>query len=267
MGTTKHPERCNHIPKPYKYFPWYPADAETDANYCAMTLEELGMYHKCLNLAWINGGLPTDKEDLSRLLRLPLKRFEKLWNRVSPCFELGQDGLLINRRQERERTQSMEISRHKSEAGKRGNQKRWSNRSVIAELSHSDPTGIARAYDSDSSSYVVTTGSKQTAESPQDFDVWAEGIYARWKKYRDKALALQALCDLNGSIAVFEASYAKWIDYHERMGWQYAPTLAAFLHDRTYEHEPPQLTQAPRRESAADEAFRKATEKLEREGE
>lgn len=119
-----------------------------------------------------------------------------------------------------------------------------------------------RAHLTLSSVSVVTTKEKQTAERP-DFDVWADGIYGRWKKYRDKTLAMHSLCELTGESAHrFEANYPKWLDYHERAGWQYAPTLAAFLHDRTYEHEPPAIGEPQRRKSAADEAQDRAIEQM-----
>ncbi len=259
------------VPSPFPWFKFSPSDWLTSVAVRLMTIAEEGAYHRLLCEAWEQPdcGLPNDDRTLGILSRLgddwPVSR-----DLILEQFEL-RDGRWFNLRLLDERKDA----RSRSKKTEKANRVRWGRSKEsstypqrILNVSLDDPQRVPRASVSECISVsVLTTESKQTAEEIPDLNVWADGIYNRWKKYRDRVLALQALCQLTVSREAFEATYAKWLDYHERAGWQYAPTLAVFLHDRTYEHEPPQIAQAPRRESAADEAFRIASEKIEKEGE
>lgn len=88
--------------KELPYFRWYPSDAESDSKYAALSLSELGLFHRCLNLSWMNDGLPSDPLEIGRVLRITPREVKMLWPRVSECFEL-REGKHCNRRQEQER--------------------------------------------------------------------------------------------------------------------------------------------------------------------
>jgi hypothetical protein len=86
------------------YFRWFPADAETDEIYTRMSDTALGFYHRCLNKAWINNGLPANEKELSELMKVSIPYLRKQWIIVGKKFEpRPNDGRLINGRQERER--------------------------------------------------------------------------------------------------------------------------------------------------------------------
>ncbi len=61
------------------YFKWYPADAEADATYRAMSDKERGFYHHCLNLVWTNDGLPADPAERARVLGRNRNEADALW--------------------------------------------------------------------------------------------------------------------------------------------------------------------------------------------
>ncbi len=87
------------------YFKWYPADADTDENFRAMDDADIGFYIRCLNHAWMNGGIPADPKERARVLRTRLDVANKRWERVGKSFvssTLYPDSL-INLRQEVER--------------------------------------------------------------------------------------------------------------------------------------------------------------------
>ena len=71
------------------YFKWYPADAEMDENFRAMSDAEIGFYIRCLNHSWLNNGIPADSTERARALRSPLKYCDKQWVRVGRCFVPG----------------------------------------------------------------------------------------------------------------------------------------------------------------------------------
>ena len=93
------------MPKPLPYFCWYPADAETDANFRAMDDADIGYYIRCLNHAWINGGIPADPKERARVMRTQRGAADKRWLRVGKCFvpDPNHPTMLVNSRQESER--------------------------------------------------------------------------------------------------------------------------------------------------------------------
>ena len=139
------------------YFRWYPADAESDASYAAMTLAELGLYHRALNHAWLNDGLPTDDERVRRELRVDREDFALNWPAVRDCFK-GQSRLR-NKRQEAERTHAKSKSKKASDAVRIRIERSSSDTSDDSRKKHrvDDPRALAPAesecvYESDSRS-------------------------------------------------------------------------------------------------------------------
>ena len=106
--------------KSLPYFHWYPADAETDANFRAMDDADIGFYIRCLNHAWINGGIPADPKERARVLRTRLDTANKRWLRVGKCFtkSLNDELLFVNSRQETERESACSKSLKASESAK-----------------------------------------------------------------------------------------------------------------------------------------------------
>lgn len=114
------------MPKELPYFRWYPADAESDFRYSALSLPELGLFHRCLNFSWLNEGLPADPMEIGRSLRVSVRDIKALWPRVSECFEL-RDGRAYNRRQEEERAHA----RTKSERNTSAVRTRYERTSIV----------------------------------------------------------------------------------------------------------------------------------------
>ena len=121
------------MPKELPYFRWYPADAESDFRYSALSLPELGLFHRCLNFSWLNDGLPADPVEIGRSLRISSRDIKTLWPRVSECFEL-RDGRTFNRRQEEERIHA----RTKSERNTSAVRTRYERTSNVLHQSNSD---------------------------------------------------------------------------------------------------------------------------------
>lgn len=99
--------------KDLPYFRWFPADAETDESYRSMTDEERGFYHHCLNISWINDGIPADAGDRARVLNRNRNQADARWTPlVATRFVPHQYrlGYLVNTRQEAERVHA----KHKS---------------------------------------------------------------------------------------------------------------------------------------------------------
>lgn len=160
----------------YPYFRWFPADAEMDRAYAAMSFEERGLYLTCLNMAWVNRGLPADEEEIRRLVKASPEEFTRMWPRVSRCFE-ERDGLLVNPRLEKEREYVNTMTERASAAA----QARHRRSSPQAEPKHCSSTAQAllkqdassadalpRAYDSDSVSGSSSVSSSSVQEIPDN---------------------------------------------------------------------------------------------------
>jgi hypothetical protein len=87
-------------------FQWFPKDCDTDENVKAMDDREFGFFIRCLNHSWLNRGLPAALPDLARVMGRGLRYVERLWERVSRCFQPDpQTGRLVNPRQELQRSE------------------------------------------------------------------------------------------------------------------------------------------------------------------
>lgn len=84
------------------YFRWFPSEAEVDEDYRCLSLEEIGLFHHCLNWGWIQDGLPEDTEAIRKTINVSKSEFNRAWPKVSRKFELV-DGRWRNKRQEEER--------------------------------------------------------------------------------------------------------------------------------------------------------------------
>jgi uncharacterized protein YdaU (DUF1376 family) len=109
------------------YMPWYGREFYADENVQVMTLEQEGAYQRLLWNCWQEGSLPADTLKLAAICKnIPLRKFERMiWPALAGCFSKTADGRLLNPKVESIR-QAKETFRSKcSEAGKRGNLKRW----------------------------------------------------------------------------------------------------------------------------------------------
>jgi len=98
---------------------------------------ERGFYHHCLNVAWINDGLPADPAARARALQRNRNQADKRWTeRIASRFvpHPNRGGYLVNTRQEQERVHARQVS---------------ASASVSAKARYER---TARAYDSDSDS-------------------------------------------------------------------------------------------------------------------
>jgi uncharacterized protein YdaU (DUF1376 family) len=89
-----------------------------------LTTEQHGAYLLILLDYWKNGPPPADDGVLAALARLSPAAWRKARPALMGFFEI-QNGCLIQRRVERERTKASEITEERSKAGKAGAAKRW----------------------------------------------------------------------------------------------------------------------------------------------
>lgn len=179
------------MPKPLPYFCWYPADAETDANFCAMDDADIGFYIRCLNHAWINGGIPADPKERARVMRTQRAAADKRWLRVGKCFVIDTNypSRLVNARQESERQLAYMKSAKASESAK-------SRYERTANAMRTQCERTARASESVFvSSSLNSISLKKTSVKENSSDRFAE-FWARYPVQSDQQIACQVFLSL-----------------------------------------------------------------------
>ncbi len=126
-------------------YQWYPKDAETDEKYRLMNCEAIGVYERMRDHEWLEGSLPADFEALAALVghKMSARRLMALWPQIRECFELREDGRLVNQRLEAQRTSQQSFAKGASANGRKGAAKRWGG--------HSHPTQTLIANDGSAS--------------------------------------------------------------------------------------------------------------------
>lgn len=138
------------------YYSWHPKDAQTDESYLALTFEERGFFHACLDASWLNDGLPVDPIRRARVVGATQDEHDRLWTSIERMFERRSERL-FNARLERERITAERLREQRSAAGRKSGESRRKD----SGLSHEQPlnersnTVRTRAYDSDSLSNSV----------------------------------------------------------------------------------------------------------------
>lgn len=131
-------------------YQWYARDFAADELVQLMTLEEEGAYRRLLDHQWLHGSIPADVAQIARICKnMPVRRMQKLWAAIGPCFVPAADdpSRLQNRRLERERAKSQEYRDKQTEKGKHGAEVRWERERARRER-EAQEQAQARAFDS-----------------------------------------------------------------------------------------------------------------------
>lgn len=110
-------------------------------------MEQEGAFGRLLRHQWREGSIPADVASLAVICRVPAAKMARVWaGRLASCFEpiTGQPERLVNGKVELVRLGQQAFHERQSEAGQRGNRKRWSkasgaDRNPIATRSPRDP--------------------------------------------------------------------------------------------------------------------------------
>jgi uncharacterized protein YdaU (DUF1376 family) len=155
---------------PHYKLPWYktyPADCDSDENFRLMTFGQRGLYWTLLNHAWLNDGLPPAVDDIRDLCRLPQADFNRMWERVSKCFEMI-DGRFRNRRQEQERSEARSKSEQSADAARKMHARKPSAHASAERPQDSRRAdAVPHAYESVSESASEDFSKSENQETPK----------------------------------------------------------------------------------------------------
>jgi uncharacterized protein YdaU (DUF1376 family) len=156
------------------YIPFFGRDFY--ASTAMWTAEEVGHYMRLLIIQWDAGSLPADLDRLE----LVSPGVGKVWSLLVEKFPLGEDGLRRNHRMEEHRIKAAELQAARSEAGKIGNEKRWSDRKAIANGSQSDRKAIANGIANGIAKVSPPSPSPSLSPSEKEKNTTRHGGEAGW---------------------------------------------------------------------------------------
>jgi hypothetical protein len=124
---------------------WYPKDILSSARVALMDLKEEGAYRRALDFCWLNGFIPSDEKEISRLIGKGCTvKIAKVVKEMF-CVNPENETQLIHDRLDKERVKQQENREKRSKAGKLGNELRWNkNESAINNTSQCDDFAIAK---------------------------------------------------------------------------------------------------------------------------
>jgi uncharacterized protein YdaU (DUF1376 family) len=126
--------------------PFFPADFFADTAH--MTGEAAAIYLVLLGHAWLRGGsLPDDDRLWGRLARISAQRWTSVKPEILPFWELGNDGLVRQKRLARDYGDILKKAETNSKNGLKGNEKRW-NRSLFKNNDYSIANANNSGYES-----------------------------------------------------------------------------------------------------------------------
>lgn len=109
-------------------FQFYASDYLSSSKVQRMTLEAEGAFIRLLAYEWMDGFIPADVDQLSRLCKCSVRKMASLWeDYLRCCFEpaASDPDKLINSRLEDVRRKQLDHIKERSEAGSKGAAKRW----------------------------------------------------------------------------------------------------------------------------------------------
>lgn len=104
---------------PSPAFSFYPKDYLSDERVRGMSHEARGIYVDLLCHCWLEGSVPSDVDELARLVRVPRPHFAKLWRDIRPCFK-ARGRRLVQTRLELERRKQRAYRKQQREKGLKG---------------------------------------------------------------------------------------------------------------------------------------------------
>ena len=102
-------------------FQFYPADFLADGKVMIMDLESRGAYITLLCICWREGSLPSDLDQLAKMLSVSRKKMDRIWGVIGRCFKKKNQNSMSHPRLDREKRRQKE----NLAAKKRAAETRW----------------------------------------------------------------------------------------------------------------------------------------------
>jgi uncharacterized protein YdaU (DUF1376 family) len=108
------------IDRTLPYYKWFWQDWRANRKIQRMSYIQRGLYRELLDECWVEGYIPNDIKELADICGCPEDVMADAWQVLSSCFELIEDGKLINQKLHSLRTEKDVERLKKAENGKKG---------------------------------------------------------------------------------------------------------------------------------------------------
>lgn len=108
------------IDRTLPYYKWFWQDWRANRKIQRMSYIERGLYRELLDECWVEGAIPNDIAELADICGCPEQVMADAWQVLASCFELLEDGKLINAKLHSLRTEKDVERLKKAENGKKG---------------------------------------------------------------------------------------------------------------------------------------------------
>ena len=105
--------------EPLPYFKWLWRDWRANRHVQRLHYIAKGLYRELLDEQWCEGFIPPDVETLADICNCPVEIMQEYWPSLQDLFETQEDGSLVNRKLEQQRTAEDTIRAAKARGGKK----------------------------------------------------------------------------------------------------------------------------------------------------
>ena len=162
-------------------FQFYPADYLSDANTVVFTAEQDGHYLRLLCFCWLEGSIPSDPEEIQKLLKGSSRVVEQTLNPVLNCFQLDKkSGRLVHLRLLKEKKKQSDWRKKCAKGGKASGESRRGPSEVPGYLK-----GSSRVVEQPLNTMFSSSSSSSSSISNKKHI--SENFEKEWKEYPRKA--------------------------------------------------------------------------------
>jgi uncharacterized protein YdaU (DUF1376 family) len=135
------------------YFKWMWRDWRSNRRVQRMSWAAKGLYRELLDEQWAEGSIPNDMRELAEICGCPMNVMQEYWPEIEPCFDEREDGRLVNRKMENQRTVKDAGRLKQVASGSLGGKTKLLNtKAKVANAQQSLPIPYQTPYSSSSSS-------------------------------------------------------------------------------------------------------------------
>jgi len=234
-------------------FPFFPSDYQGDPHTIVMTTEENGAYCLLMWVCWELEGLPNDMDELAGYARLPVKKFQPMWEkRIKRCFVFDtKRNQFMHPRFEKIIKDIKDFRKQKSKAGKVSGQKRRERKRLDSEqvldsvgtndeqnANKSEPSFSSSSSSSSSSSKDVSNDTSEERDALENAWIDSPAILAFRTAFPQAQLSIpqqERIITRATDLLAWRDALAFWVDndYRERSAGKILDKHDEIIRERT----------------------------------
>lgn len=171
--------------KDVPFFPMYAANTMACRSYKLMSLPERGLWITITLECWVNGGVPSNFNEMSKILGFPEDELKKFFSNYQTVFFHNQNGQYISKELEEYRQGYMERREKQRLGGLKGAENKKAKQKKVIDEAKGQPQGIPLGQPKGSLSYINSTSINSSSinlnqltkkkMTNEEFESWMDG--------------------------------------------------------------------------------------------